>query len=115
MELCKSPELAQAVTLGPIQDFNFDAAILFSDLLFPLEQLGMGLKYSPGPQLAMHLDESNISSLAVQTPAEEFYQFQGKALTLLKASLPPKRVYWDLREGPLLSTLMPLRGDIRDH
>ncbi len=37
IELCKVPELAAEVTFGPIQDFDFDAAILFSDLLFPLE------------------------------------------------------------------------------
>jgi uroporphyrinogen decarboxylase len=55
MELCKVPELACEVTMGPIRDFNFDAAILFSDLLFPLEVLGMGLAYLPGPKLEWHL------------------------------------------------------------
>src|ERR1700679_4102274 len=51
MELCKKPELACEVTMGPIRDFGFDAAILFSDLLFPLEVIGMGLDYVPGPKL----------------------------------------------------------------
>src|SRR5271154_2507927 len=55
IELCKNPELATEVTLGPIEDFGFDAAILFSDLLFPLEALGMGLSYAPAPALAWHL------------------------------------------------------------
>src|SRR5437016_375008 len=41
MDLCKRPELAAEVALGPVLDFDFDAAILFSDLLFPLEALGM--------------------------------------------------------------------------
>ncbi len=49
MEMCKNPQLASEITLGPIHDFNFDAAILFSDLLFPLEYLGMGLNYDSGP------------------------------------------------------------------
>jgi len=49
MTMCKNPKLACEVTMGPIRDFNFDAAILFSDLLFPLEQLGMGLSYVSGP------------------------------------------------------------------
>src|SRR6476619_1299189 len=48
MELCKVPELASEVALGPILDFDFDVAILFSDLLFPLEGLGMGLSYDDG-------------------------------------------------------------------
>ncbi|MGC2463526.1 MAG: uroporphyrinogen decarboxylase family protein, partial [Steroidobacteraceae bacterium] len=55
MDLCKRPELAVEVTLGPIEDFGFDAAILFSDLLFPLEAMGMGLRYEPGPKLDWHL------------------------------------------------------------
>ena len=32
-QLCKEPELACEVTLGPIAEFDFDAAILFSDIL----------------------------------------------------------------------------------
>ena len=43
------PDLACEVAMGPIRDFDFDAAILFSDLLFPLEALGMSLSYDEGP------------------------------------------------------------------
>ena len=55
MALCKQPALAAEVTMGPIEEFGFDAAILFSDLLFPLEAMGMGLRYEPGPKLDWHL------------------------------------------------------------
>src|SRR5687768_894996 len=48
-DLCRIPELAAEVAMGPIRDFDFDAAILFSDLLFPLEALGMSLSYDDGP------------------------------------------------------------------
>jgi uroporphyrinogen decarboxylase len=41
--------------MGPIEDFKFDAAILFSDLLFPLEELGTGLVYNPGPKLDLKI------------------------------------------------------------
>ena len=47
--LCRVPELSADVALGPVLDFDFDAAILFSDLLFPLEALGFGLSYDEGP------------------------------------------------------------------
>src|SRR5213080_325150 len=64
MELCKQPELAAEVALGPVLDFDFDAAILFSDLLFPLEALGMGLEYTEqGPRLKWKLDAKSVSSL----------------------------------------------------
>jgi uroporphyrinogen decarboxylase len=90
MTMCKNPELACEVTLGPIQDFGFNAAILFSDLLFPLEQLGMGLSYHSGPPtLEWHLETTDdIKKLKVIKPAEEFYKFQGDACKLLRERLP---------------------------
>ena len=93
MNLCKNPELACEVTLGPIEDFKFDAAILFSDLLFPLENLGMGLSYESGPPtLAFHLAERiNLKKIKQQFAANEFYQFQQNALKLLKKKLPEEK------------------------
>ena len=46
-QLCKSPELAAEVAFGPINEFDFDVAILFSDILFILEALGLELKFDP--------------------------------------------------------------------
>src|SRR5580693_8213433 len=47
--LCRDPQLSADVAMGPVDEFDFDAAILFSDLLFPLEALGFGLSYADGP------------------------------------------------------------------
>jgi uroporphyrinogen decarboxylase len=90
MTMCKNPELACEVTLGPIKDFGFNAAILFSDLLFPLEQLGMGLSYHSGPPtLGWHLEKiEDIKKLKVISPGEDFYKFQGEACKLLRERLP---------------------------
>lgn len=90
MTMCKNPELACEVTLGPIHDFNFNAAILFSDLLFPLEQLGMGLNYLQGPpKLDFHLEKTaDLNKLTILKPAKEFYKFQQEALRLLVNKLP---------------------------
>ena len=64
MDLCKKPELAAEVAWGPVLDFDFDAAILFSDLLFPLEALGMGLQYTDhGPELGWQLNKDTLQRL----------------------------------------------------
>jgi uroporphyrinogen decarboxylase len=79
-ELCKQPLLAAEVAMGPIRDFDFDVAILFSDILFPLEAMGMGLKYDPAPNLSFHLDENNISKLRPANESIEGLKFQKHAI-----------------------------------
>tara|TARA_B100001971_G_scaffold61895_1_gene56868 strand:+ start:68209 stop:69249 length:1041 start_codon:yes stop_codon:yes gene_type:complete len=89
MTLCKDPKLACEVTMGPIEDFKFDAAILFSDLLFPLEELGTGLVYNPGPQLDLKLSKlDDLKRLKQDNFDPNYYQFQADAVTLLKKTLP---------------------------
>ncbi|MEE3080096.1 MAG: uroporphyrinogen decarboxylase family protein [Bdellovibrionota bacterium] len=92
MTLCKDPELAKEVTMGPMEEFKFDAAILFSDLLFPLEQLGLGLEYRPGPILEKKLETvQTVHDLKEVDSAANFYDFQGKACTLLRETLAPNK------------------------
>ncbi len=52
LELCKTPELACEVTLQPIRFFGLDAAILFSDILIPVEPMGIKLDFNPAPVIA---------------------------------------------------------------
>jgi uroporphyrinogen decarboxylase len=49
LELCKTPELAAEVTIQPVDILGVDAAILFSDILTPIEPMGMHLDFVPGP------------------------------------------------------------------
>jgi len=86
--LCKQPELAAETALGPIHDFNFDAAILFSDLLFPLEAMGMGLTYEPGPKLAFHLKTlADAGRLVGGAERAHFMDFQAAAAKLTRTRL----------------------------
>src|ERR1700742_5067210 len=47
--LTRSPELAAEVTLQPIRRFDLDASIIFSDIMVPVEGMGVDLEYAPGP------------------------------------------------------------------
>jgi uroporphyrinogen decarboxylase len=88
ISLCRVPELAAEVALGPIHDFNFDAAILFSDLLFPLEAMGMGLRYDPGPKLDFHLrTAADVEQLTGGAERASRLQFQADAVKLTRARL----------------------------
>jgi uroporphyrinogen decarboxylase len=88
ISLCKEPALAAETAMGPIHDFNFDAAILFSDLLFPLEAMGMGLRYDPGPKLDFHLRSlADVEKLSGGAECAAFMQFQADAMKLTRARL----------------------------
>ncbi|MGO9614725.1 MAG: uroporphyrinogen decarboxylase [Dissulfurispiraceae bacterium] len=68
LTLCKTPELAAQVTLQPVERLQVDAAILFSDILIPVEPMGMNLTFSDskGPILSAPVrDESAASKLRV--------------------------------------------------
>src|ERR1700741_2493627 len=47
--LTRTPELAAEVTLQPLRRFPLDAAILFSDIMTPLQGMGIGLSFEPAP------------------------------------------------------------------
>lgn len=93
MSMCKNPQLACDVTMGPIDEFDFDAAILFSDLLFPLEFLNLGLTYRNGPpELAVHLcDDPELKNVKPIADATQWFDFQGQACKKLRSTLPDSK------------------------
>lgn len=102
VDLCKRPEVAAQVTLGPIEDFNFDAAILFSDLLFPLEALGMPLRYDPGPVLDWHLTKpADVARLNGHDLGAAALKFQADAIHAIRARLPSDKGLLGFVGGPL--------------
>lgn len=54
LEMCKTPELAAEVTIQPVRRFELDAAIIFADILLPLEPMGIGLEFAKGEGPVIH-------------------------------------------------------------
>jgi len=98
-QLCREPELACEVTLGPIQEFDFDAAILFSDILFPLDFLGMELEFNPGPIFKKNLALTMVENYSLEE-FNNYIQFQNKALKLLRQELPKDKSLIGFVGGP---------------
>ena len=92
MTLCKTPELACEVTLQPLQRFDLDAAILFSDILTIPDAMGLGLRVveNMGPQFARPLRSGeDIRKLRVPD-VESDLRYVMDAVRLIKRELHGK-------------------------
>jgi uroporphyrinogen decarboxylase len=89
MEMIREPKYAAEVTIQPIRRYGMDAAILFSDILVPLEAMGMKLIFDDhGPSLPIPVrDRKAIDALHVVDPAQTM-GYVGEALRLTRAGLP---------------------------
>lgn len=88
--VCRTPELACEVTLQPIRRFQFDAAILFSDILIPAIPLGAGLQFDSGhgPVIPHPVRTGEqVQSLRDFDPQDELADVL-EAVTLLRRELP---------------------------
>jgi uroporphyrinogen decarboxylase len=89
LTLVRTPELAAEVTLQPVQRFDFDAAILFSDILVVAEGLGQGYKFRDGGGIEMNFalrTAKDIERLDVPAMPERL-AYVPRALQLVKSSL----------------------------
>src|SRR5205823_10056233 len=74
LDLCRSPELATEVTLQPVRRVEVDAAILFSDLLLPLDPMGIHFDFirGEGPAIENPLEtEADVDRLRRFEPRDE--------------------------------------------
>jgi uroporphyrinogen decarboxylase len=89
LTLCKTPELAAKVTLQPVDILGVDAAILFSDILIPVEAMGMHLEFSDkkGPILGEPVrNKSGVDKLVIPD-TEDSMPFVLEAIRILRREL----------------------------
>jgi uroporphyrinogen decarboxylase len=116
IDLCKTPELACEVTLQPIRRFGFDAAILFSDILIPLEGMGAPFRFDDGgPRMETAIrDEVQIAALNVVDPLEHT-GYVAEAIKLIKSELGDRTPLIGFAGAPLtLASYMVEGGGSKD-
>lgn len=89
LELIKTPDLATQVTLQPINTFDLDAAIIFADILPPLEGMGFQLEFvkGDGPVIRNPVGATaDVEALLVR-PAEETLDFTLQAIKQVRLEL----------------------------
>lgn len=89
LELCKSPELAAEVTVMAVDKLGVDAAIIFADILLPLEPMGVGLEYAAGDGPLIHRpvrSQEDVTGLVPVNPTESLH-FVMEAIARARAEL----------------------------
>ena len=87
LEVCRTPKLAAEVTLQPVRRFPLDAAILFSDILLPLDAFSIPMTFSPAPKIAQPVrTRADVLGL-VAKPAAEAVPFVAEAVRLVRREL----------------------------
>lgn len=92
MNLCTNPELACEVTLQPLARFDFDAAILFSDILTIPDAMGLGLYFveGEGPKFERPIRRAaDIEKLPIPDPMDELV-YVTDAVSLIRKQLNGK-------------------------
>ena len=116
LDLVRTPELATEVTLQPIQRFDFDAAILFSDILVVAEGLGQKYKFRTGGGIQMsyalrYVDDIKALDLSA---LQDKLDYIPKALQLIKQSLGDKTALIGFAGSPWTLANFMLEGGSSD-
>lgn len=84
-EVVSTPELAAEVTLQPIRRFGMDGAVIFADIMTPLEAMGVEVRFAPGPKLEP-LTLRQVADLPEVDPSK--VANVGATIQLVKSQVP---------------------------
>jgi uroporphyrinogen decarboxylase len=88
VSLTRTPELAAEVTMQPLRRFELDAAILFSDIMTPLQGMGISLDFAPGPIVSNPIrSDAQIDALPELQPTRDV-PFVMDTIKLVRANVP---------------------------
>jgi uroporphyrinogen decarboxylase len=120
-EAVSTPEIAAEITLQPIRRFAMDGAVIFADIMTPLEAMGVDMTFDPGPRLRPH----TLAEVARLEPLDtERVGFVAETIRLVREQVPdatavigfagaPFTLLAYLIEGGGSKDFMALRGAVR--
>ncbi|MBI4733278.1 MAG: uroporphyrinogen decarboxylase [Rubrobacteridae bacterium] len=89
LSMCKIPEVAAEVTLQPVDKLDVDAAILFADILLPLEGMGIDLEFAKGEGPVIHnpvRSKADVDNIKI-VEAEEATPYVADAIKIVRREL----------------------------
>ena len=117
LELCKNPELATEVTLQPLDVLGVDAAIIFADILLPLEPMGTGLEFVAGDGPSIPRPVRTLKEMKALKPVDVHGQlgFVGDAIRMVRSEISGKMPLIGFAAAPFtLCSYMVEGGKSRD-
>ncbi len=88
LDLCKDPARSAEVSIQPIDILDVDAAIMFSDILTPIEPMGMALDFVPGPVFANPIrTAADVDALTVPEDMGQAVPFVPEIIKRLRVAL----------------------------
>ncbi|HEY3374693.1 MAG TPA: uroporphyrinogen decarboxylase [Candidatus Aquicultor sp.] len=89
LTMCKTPDIAAEITLQPVNALGVDAAILFADILLPLEGMGIGFEFAKGEGPVIHnpiRTKADVDKIQV-IDAEEATGYVAEAIKIVRREL----------------------------
>lgn len=118
LSICRQPELCAEVTLQPVRRLGVDAAILFSDIVLPLQGMGVELDVveNVGPVIKSPIrDQGDVAALKTLEPEEDI-GYVLDAIRILRRELPDDKALIGFSGAPFtLATYMIEGKPSRDY
>ena len=112
LTMAKTPELCAQVTLMPVNEFGVDAAVLYADIMLPLEGMGISLEIQPdlGPIIHNPIRSmQDVNALRIIDP-EESTPFVMQAIRLVRRELEGKQAVIGFSGAPFTLACYLIEG-----
>lgn len=112
-EAVSSPPIAAEITLQPIQRFGMDGAVIFADIMTPLEGMGVEVEFDPGPSLRPHTLKETTDLPDLRT---ERVAFVAETIRLVREAIPAETAVIGFAGAPFtLFSYLTEGGGSKDH